>query len=104
MQHYGEKDVIIKYSGGENKDPIGLRFQVTDVRKPLLAVRRLVEKGNTVVLAGDGEESYIMNKAAKLRIPIKKKGGSFVIEAHFVKQVFTGQVWEHAAQGRVIMP
>ena len=29
---------------------IGLKFQVTDVRKPLLAVRRLVEKGNKVVV------------------------------------------------------
>ena len=45
MQHYGEKEVTFKYDGGENKDPIGLKFQVTDVRKPLLAVRRLVEKG-----------------------------------------------------------
>ena len=61
--HYGEKEVTFKYDGCENKDPTGLKFQVTDVRKPLLAVRRLVEKGNKVVLAGDDEESYIMNKA-----------------------------------------
>jgi hydrogenase maturation factor HypE len=60
---------------------------VTDVKKPLLAVRRLVEKGNTVVLAeGDGE-SFIQHTASKTRIPVKKKGGSFVIEAHFVAQV-----------------
>ena len=32
-----------------------------------------------------------MNKATKLKIPIKKKGGAFVIEAHFVKLVFAGQ-------------
>ena len=37
MQHYGEKEVTFKYDGGENKDPIGLKFQVTDVRKPLLS-------------------------------------------------------------------
>ena len=46
MEHYGEKEVIFKYGGGDDKDPVGLKFQVTDVRKPLLAVRRLVEKGN----------------------------------------------------------
>ena len=86
-QHYGEKEVVVKYEGG--KDPIGLRSQVTDVRKPLLAVRRLVEKGNVVVLAeGDGE-SYVWNKNSKVKIPIRKKGGSFVIESHFVR--FTGQ-------------
>ena len=91
MQHYGEKEVLFKYEGGEKRDPIGIRFQVTDVRKPLLAVRRLVEKGNMVVLAGEGEESYIMNRETKVKIPVKKKGGSFVIEAHFVKQGFMGQ-------------
>ena len=51
----------------------------------------MVEKGNKVVLAGDDEESYIMNKATKVKIPVKKKGGAFVIEARFVKRVFAGQ-------------
>ena len=74
--------------GGEDKDPVGLKFQVTDFRKPLLAFRRLVGKGNKVVLAGDDEESYVFNKATKVKIPAKKKGGSFVIEAHFVKLGF----------------
>ena len=91
MEHYGEKEVIFKYEGGETADPVGLKFQVTDVRKPLLAVRRLVEKGNKVVLAGGDGESYIMNEATGVKIPIKKKGGSFVIEAHFVSRVFAGQ-------------
>ena len=68
-----------------------LKFQVTDVRKPLLAVRRLVEKENKVVLAGDVEESYVMSKATKVTIPVKKKVGAFVIEAHFVRRVFAGQ-------------
>jgi hypothetical protein len=82
MEHYGQKEVLINYKGG--KDPIGLRFQVTDVRKPLLAVRRLVEKGNVVVLSNVEGESHIYNKESKLRIPIVKKGGSFVVEAQFV--------------------
>ena len=91
MEHYGEKEVIFKYEGGEGKDPVGLKFQVTDVRKPLLAVRRLVEKGNKVVLAGGEGESYILNEVTGVKIPIKKKGGSFVIEAHFVLRGFAGQ-------------
>ena len=91
MQHYGEKEVIFKYDGGENKDPIGLKFQVTDVRKLLLAVRRLVDEGNKVVLAGDDEESFIMSKVTKVKIPVKKKGGAFVIEVQFVKRVFAEQ-------------
>ena len=40
---------------------MGLRFQVTDVKKPLLAVRRLVEKGNVVRFGPEPGESYIAN-------------------------------------------
>jgi len=43
MGHYGEKDVTFKDTA--DGDIVGLKFQVTDVRKPLLAVRRLVERG-----------------------------------------------------------
>ena len=68
-------------------DPLGLIFQVTDVRKPLLAVRRLVERGNQVVLASGDGESYVYNTVNKTTVPVKKKGGSFVIEAQFVKQM-----------------
>ena len=90
MKHYGEKHITFRYRGGENKDPVGLKFQVTDVKKPLLAVRRLVENSNVVLLSGVEGESYIMNKEAKVRIPLVKKGGSFVIEAEFV-QGFMGR-------------
>ncbi len=88
MGHYGQKEVTFKHAGGA--DPIGLTFQVTDVKKPLLAVRRLVEKGNKVVLSGDEGESYILNPQSKVRVPVRKKGGSFVIEAHFVKEITPG--------------
>ena len=78
--------------GNESLRPEGGQLHVRGrqgchgVKKPLLAVRRLVEKGNRVVLsAGDGE-SYIQNVSSKIKIPIKKKGGSFVIEANFVKK------------------
>ena len=90
MKHYGEKLITFKYKGGEAKDPVGLKFQVTDVKKPLLAVRRLVEKGNVVMLSNVEGESYIYNKEAKMKIPVVKKGGSFVIEAEFV-QGFIGR-------------
>jgi hypothetical protein len=84
MKHYGQKDISFQYEGG--KDVVGITFQVTDVKKPLLAVRRLVEKGNKVVLSANEGESYIQNLATKVKIPVKKKGGSFVIEAKFVKK------------------
>ena len=70
---------------------MGLNFQVADVKKPLRAVRRLVVGGNRVVLSPEGEESYIMNVETQVKVPVKKKGGSFVLEAHFVKKGFTWQ-------------
>ena len=89
MTHYGEKEVLFKYQGGENKEAVGIKFQVTDVKKPLLAVRRLVEKGCTVTLGGGEGESFIKNKETGVRIPVVRKGGSFVIEARFVKKMVT---------------
>ena len=55
----GQKEILFRCNSGEGKEPIGFTFQVTDVKKPLLAVRRLVERGNKVVLAAGDGESYI---------------------------------------------
>ena len=90
MTHYGEKEVLFKYKGGENKEAVGIKFQVTDVKKPLLAVRRLVENWCVVTMANGEGESFIMNKESKVKIPIVKEGGSFVIEARFVKKAVEG--------------
>ena len=67
-----------------------MTFQVTDVRKPLLSVRRLVEKGS-VVSFGPGEgDSFIYHPQSQVRIPLVKQGGAFVIKARFVKAGLTG--------------
>ena len=92
MAHYGEKHITIRGPDGE---PLGLRFQVTDVRKPLLAVRRLVECGNEIMFGAD--DSHIKNTLSGKKIPLIKKGGSWVIRAEFVKNLaaaadFTRQV------------
>ena len=80
---------MFKYQGGENKEAVGIKFQVTGVKKPLLAVRRLVEKGCTVTLGGGEGESFIKSKETEVRIPVVRKSGSFVIEARFVKKMVT---------------
>lgn len=66
-------------------------LQVADVRKPLVSVPCLLERGHQVVLALGGGESYIYHLESKTTVPVKKKGGSFVIEAHFVRQVVASQ-------------
>ena len=93
MAHYGEKRITFK---GNDDEVVGLTFQVTDVQKPLLAVRRLVERGNVVAFGPGKDDNYIYNTASGKTIPMEKKGGSFIIRAHFVKDlnepVFTGPV------------
>ena len=54
-----------------------MSFEVTDVTKPLVAVRRIMEKGNEVHF---GKECYIRNVHTGERIPRRKKGGSYVID------------------------
>jgi hypothetical protein len=85
MGHYGEKEITFR--SGESEEVLGLRFQVTDVRKPLLAVRRLVERGNVVSFGPEPRDNYIQSVETGRKIPMERRGGSFVIKAHFVKEI-----------------
>ena len=61
-------------------------FQVTDVKKPLAAVRRLNQGGSGVWL--DLEErggSYIMNMESGKKTKIHNKNGAFVIKLRVKK-------------------
>ncbi len=73
MGHCGEKDVTFKDK--VNGDFMGLQVQVTDVRKLLLAVRRLVERGNVVQFGPEPEQKYIMHAESGRKIVMEKNGG-----------------------------
>eukprot|EP00973_Karenia_brevis_P089459 12397849-Karenia_brevis.AAC.1 len=62
-----------------------LDFQVADVSKPLLAVERIVEKGNIVVF-GPGEEwNFIFNRNTEDKVTLKPNGrGSYLMKVEFV--------------------
>ena len=92
MGHYGEKRITFTHDGDRGKEVVGLKFQVTNVRKPLLAVRRLVEHGSVVSFGAKDEHCYIFNPATNVRIPMTRKGGSFVISARFMKSGFARPV------------
>ena len=94
MGHYDQKEVFFECNGGEGKGPIGLTFQVTDVKNPVLSVRRLVERRNKVLSAGTWE-SYIYNECSKMKVLVKK-GCLFVILTHFVKQAKTSGFTQQA--------
>ena len=47
---------------GHEGAAMGLNFQVKDVRKPLLAVKRITEKGNVVQFGPAESDNYITKK------------------------------------------
>ena len=62
-----------------------LGFQVADVKKPLISVRRIVEKGNHVSFGPKVEDNYIINKETGDRMMLKPNGkGSYMLEVSFV--------------------
>jgi hypothetical protein len=84
MGHYGERIANFRTIG--ESAIMSLKFQVSDVQKPLAAVRRISEKGNRVVFGPEG--NYIENMATGKRINMVKRGGSYVVPAELlVKEV-----------------
>ena len=64
---------------------MSLGFQVAAVKKPLIVVKRITEKGNHVAFGPQEEDNYILNKATGHRMMLKPRGkGSYVMEVQFV--------------------
>ena len=61
----------------ENGTAMNVIAQVSEITKPLAAVREILKGGNRLVL--DDEASYIENKKTQKRIPIKRENGMFVV-------------------------
>jgi hypothetical protein len=92
MGHYGERVASFRTVG--ESAVMSLTFQVSDVQKPLAAVRRISEKGNKVQFGPKPEDNFIMNVATGKKIMMTKKGGSYVVPAELIiKEAagFTGQ-------------
>ena len=53
---------------------MALAFQVADVKKPLISVRRIVEKGNLVSFGPKPEDNFIENRTSGDRIALKPNG------------------------------
>ena len=59
----------------------GMNFEVTDCKKPLASVAKIVDKGNRVVF--DEDESYIYNKKTGEKIMLERERGTFVMLVEF---------------------
>jgi hypothetical protein len=98
MKHFGELDSTFKDI--ETDGIMGMKFQVTEVKKALAAVWRLTEKGNIVQFGPLDHQNYVLNLATRKKVKMHRKGGSYVLKVDFVKwvekgskpdQVFPGQ-------------
>ena len=83
MGHYGAKEVMFK-TGAQKDKLMSLGFQMSDVQKPLAAVWRIAEKGNIVQFGPKKEDSYIQNVNTMQKLPMTRKGGSYVLDAEFM--------------------
>ena len=76
IAHYGSRKVVVEAASGKH---LAMNFQVTDVKKPLLAVSRLIEHGNVVQFGQRPGESYIQNISTGDKLFLERRGNSWVI-------------------------
>ena len=67
---------------------MAMKFQASDVQKPLAAVWRIAEKGNRIHFGPNEGDNFIENIHTGKRIDMVRKGGSYVVEAGFVVEGF----------------
>jgi hypothetical protein len=77
MENYGGMKVKFEKDGKRK----AMDFQVTDCKKPLASVAKIIEKGNRVVF--DEDDSYILNKATGEKIKLERERGTFVMVVEF---------------------
>ena len=72
-----ENESVVKESRVMN-----LGFQVADVKKPLIAVKRITERGNHVMFGPQQEDNYILNKATGQKMMLQPRGrGSITVDS-----------------------
>jgi hypothetical protein len=77
MRNYGGTQVKFEKDGKVK----AMNFEVTDCKKPLASVAKILERGNRVVFDEDG--SYIYNKETGEIIVLERERGTFVMTVEF---------------------
>ena len=77
LENYGGTQVKFEKDGKLK----AMDFQVTDCKKPLASVAKIIDRGNRVVF--DKDESYILNKATGENIMLERERGTFVMVVEF---------------------
>ena len=83
--HFGTRHVAFQPddTGGRMLE---VGFEVTDLKKPLLSVKRVCEKGNTVHFGPREEDNYIQNVASGECIRLQRRGNSYVMRGELLDQ------------------
>ena len=83
MPNLGEKKVRFKTKNGMESNVV---FQVTDARKPLASVSKIVKKGNRVIFSPT--ESYIENITSGKKIELNEVNGTYHMDVEFLAEGF----------------
>ena len=83
IAHYGSRQVAFQPDNSAGR-VLGVGFEVTDVKKPLLSVKRICERGNTVHFGPAEGDNYIHNVANGEKINLKRRGNSYVLRGSLV--------------------
>ena len=86
IENYGRRNIAFKTEGSEKVNCV--TFHVTDVKKTLASVSKMVEKGNSVHFTPKG--SYIEGAKGE-RIPLTLENGVYVMGIEYLSG-FSGQV------------
>ena len=87
IAHYGSRKVVLAATSSKN---LAINFQVTDVKKPLLAVSRLIEHGNVVQFGPRPGDSYIQSVSTGDKLLLERRGNSWVIPGKLAEAGFEG--------------
>ena len=69
----------------EKEKIMKIGFEVADVAKPLMSVRKVTAKGNRVCFGPEDSDNYIQSIATGMKIPMRSTGrGSYVLDLRFV--------------------
>ena len=79
INHYGSRKVAFQPDAAGGR-LLGVGFEVTDVKKPLMAVSRICEKGNVVQFGPKPQNNFIQNIVSGEKLFMKRRGNSYVLQ------------------------
>ena len=84
VKHHGQTSVKFRMPGADDDRPKSIKFQVTDVQKPLVSVARMVELGQVVQFGPRAEDNMIKIPRTGYIVGMRLTGGGYVMDVEFL--------------------